>query len=137
MKPIRTNVYRRKYDSGETIWMVRWRDPATNQWKAKKVGPSKDEALGVEAEVRRSLIMGLEPFSQVAATARPRTLQEVAEEYFESPVYLSTSKGWQHNIRLWLNNAILPKLGKKEFKSIDRKAIYDFYFELQARGLAN
>ena len=139
MTAIRTNLYKRKHKSGNLVWMVRWLDPKSGQWKARTAGKSKDEAAIVEAQVRLALIQGNEPFPSVAEDPQGKNLlfDDLLDAYLLSSRFRTYSPHWQATREGRIRQRIRPYFGKKSVGDLGEKFIYEFFFKLKNEGLSN
>lgn len=136
MKLIRTNIYRRFYRNGRSVWMVRWWDEGRHGWRAIKGGNSLDEAKICDAKLRQDLMSGLDPTPERRITV-DGTLGDYIDRFYKSPAFLVKSEQWQDSQKCQLDGAIREQLGVKKMQGIRREAILNFYLGLKDNGLSN
>ncbi len=134
MNQVRTYIYRKKHKSSKVSWIVRWKDRATGIWKSMSAGPSKDEALYMEAEVRKSLFQGQNPRPELPVYTPALTISELIDLLYKSHRYLSASPEWQKALRGKYENSIRPTFGSLPFTELKKDCLYRFYMELKTKG---
>ncbi len=136
MVGIRTYVYKRKHRSGAITWMVRWKDPKSGRWIARAGGKTRDEAMIVEAEVRKELLKGNDP-AAIHEAVETITVRDVVVRFYQHSRFLSGTERWKHETKQKIANEVLPQLGSKTFAEIDRETLYRFYLSMKERGVLN
>ncbi len=137
MKKIRTNIYKRKYNSGKTAWMVRWWDTVAHGWCALKGGDTQEEAEVTETRVRDDLLRDIDPGAWLAETP-VETISELILAFYQTAHYQSCSEGWRKIMHYHLDGLIKERLGGYRFSELTKEKLYAFYLELKNKqGVCN
>ncbi len=137
MKKIRTYIYKRKYRSEKTVWMVRWWDNAAYKWRAMVGGKNKDEAIISEAKIRDDLLHGVNPAAWLAESPC-ETVSELIEAFYQTAHYQTCGESWRKIMRYHLDGHIKETLGHFRFSELTREILYSFYLDLKNKhGLCN
>ncbi|MBI3534347.1 MAG: tyrosine-type recombinase/integrase [Deltaproteobacteria bacterium] len=137
MNQVRTYIYKKKHKSGSASWIVRWKDLVTGIWKNMSAGKSKDEALYMEAEVRKALFQGQNPKPESPVYTPKMTVSELIDQLYQSHRYLSISTNWQHALRGKYENYIRPIFGEVHFSELKKERLYQFYMNLKTKGFSH
>lgn len=97
---------------------------------ARDVTLSQAKALADKA--RAQIALGEDPLSQKQAARDVPTFAEFIEQRY-LPFVKGYKKSWNSDVS-YLNNQILPVLGKKHLDEITKKDIIDFHHGLKAKG---
>lgn len=129
MRPIRTNIYKRKFRSGRESWMVRWRSLETGSWRAVTGGRTKDEALIFEARVRELLFRGVEPADAIksAQNGSEITVSMLIEQYLSSPRFQNLTANWKVCLSGMATGPITHRIGNLRIANLSNEKIIDFY----------
>jgi integrase len=130
VKKIRTHIYKREYESGKVMWMIRWWDPATHKWRALTGGKSQDEAEETERVLRDDLRRGADPTAWRSETPA-ETMSELIELFYQSAHYQSCGESWRKIMRYHLDGHIKAALGSLRFSELTRDKLYAFYLDLK------
>jgi integrase len=130
MKKVRTHVHKRKYDSGKTVWMVRWWDHSAHKWRGLKGGATRDEAEATETRLRDDLLRGINPAAWIHETPA-ESVSELIDIFYQSPHYQSVGESWRQIMRYHFEGLIKSKLGGLQFSEVTRDKLYAFYLEIK------
>lgn len=97
---------------------------------ARDISLSQAKALADKA--RAQIALGQDPLSQKQAAREVPTFAEFIEQRY-LPFVKGYKKAWNSDVS-YLNNQILPVLGKKHLDEITKKDIIDFHHGLRAKG---
>jgi len=136
MKPIRINIYKRKYKSGRSVWMVRWYDYKEGRWSALKGGDTKEEAEFESGELRRELLRGADPRNHLKKK-NSLTFNEIVDLFYKSPRFKKSTISWQRIIKSSLEKRAKSYFGNLKFGEITKDKILNYYFKLKEIGLSN
>lgn len=90
------------------------------------------QARSLADKARAQIALGEDPLSQKQAAREVTTFAEFIEQRY-LPFVKGYKKAWNSDVS-YLNNQILPALGKKYLDEITKKDIIDFHHGLKAKG---
>lgn len=125
MTSFRTFIYKKTHRSGNISWVVKWKDPSGGRWVVAAGGKTEEEALLVEADIRKKLYKGENPKAKTEQKVEPR-INELIDYFYQSPRFLNTSSHWQEVIKNQLDDVIRPQFGKKLFPKSKESTCFDF-----------
>ncbi len=121
---------------GGFSWRVRWKDSKLGKWRSLSGGRSKDEARIIEAQVRQSLLQGVDPSSQ-EKVLDDWTMTQVIESFYNHSRFLGGTERWKKEVHKKITNDIEPYFGKMRFGELSSEHLNRFYVSIKKRGLAH
>ncbi len=149
---VQANLYWRKFGRGKGgSWMARWKDQATERWRAITAGKTKREAEFVLGRVREALLRGEDPAKKNEEKQKPQMLSYWIQEYYKTPKFLAASPRYRGEfiskmaqIEAKLPNVLFDKLTKNQIftaylslkneASLCHETIRKYHFNLCAVG---
>lgn len=121
---------------GRGRWRVRYVNPNRGRRQCLTIGDAPAMTLGQARELadqhRLQLAIGNDPKAQRKVAAETPTFAEFIEQRY-LPFVKGYKKSWKSDVS-YLNNQILPAVGKKYLDEITKKDIIDFHHGLRAKG---
>ena len=121
---------------GKGRWRLRYVNPNRGRRQCLTLGDAPAITLAQARELalqnRGQLAMGSDPKAQRKEAAETPTFAEFIEQRY-LPFVKGYKKAWNSDVS-YLNNQILPVLGKKYLDEITKKDIIDFHHGLKAKG---